>query len=218
MTKKTPMEELDERIARIMKKMERLSEKNPMFSCGKFPPKWKPPLTEQKIEAYEKKKKIRLPEDYRRFLSTALSGGTQPFYGFYGLETPKDEFEPIVEKTFPYTIENPLWIGELSEEEYDKFDEEEEKEDTTIWGFLLLCTEGCGMNSILVVNTEDPKTYGTVWFYDLCNDFGIAPIIDPKTKQPMHFLDWFEYWVDQTLALPDNEYFSYGELVDWKEE
>ncbi len=77
----------------------------------------------------------------------------------------------------------------------------------------MLCTEGCGMESILVVNTEDEETYGTVWFYDLCNDFGIAPIFNPKNKKPMSFLDWLEYWVDQTLELAEDEYFSYIELT-----
>ena len=64
-----------------------------------------------------------------------------------------------------------------------------------------------------IVNTEDEETYGTVWFYDLCNDFGIAPIFNPKTQKPMSFLDWLEYWVDQTLKLAEDEYFSYIELT-----
>ena len=63
-------------------------------------------------------------------------------------------------------------------------------------GLLTLCTEGCGMDSVLVVNSEDPATYGTVWYLDLANEVGIIPMYDPKTKKPFHFLDWLEYWVE----------------------
>ena len=70
------------------------------------------------------------------------------------------------------------------------------------------------MNCILIVNTDDTETYGTVWFDDLANDFGIAPILNQKTKKPMKFLDWFEYWLDRALKSPnDDDDFSFGELT-----
>ena len=64
-----------------------------------------------------------------------------------------------------------------------------------------------------IVNTEDAETYGTVWYYDLCNDAGIYPLINPVTKLTMNFLDWLEYYVDKTLELDDDEYFGYAELA-----
>lgn len=205
--------DIDSRILRILDKMKMLSSKNPEFPCGKFPPEWKPPISEGEVEAFEKENEVKLPEDYRRFITTAISSGTQPFYGLYGLteKKPSYEFEPVVEKPFPYTIKNPLFISEISDEKYEKLFSDEEN--AYMQGYILLCTEGCGMESILIVNTDDKETYGTVWFYDLCNDFGIAPIFNPKTKMPMTFLDWFEYWLDQTLILSDDEYFSYIELT-----
>ena len=210
------MIDIDNRISKIMDKMKKLSSKNLKFSCGEFPPKWKGPLSEEEVEAFEKEKGIKLPEDYRRFITTVASAGTQPFYGLYSLidnkPKPAYEFNPIVEKVFPYTIKNPFWVGKMTDEEYEKFFNDDE--DTSyMQGYIWLCTEGCGMESILIVNTEDEETYGTVWFYDLCNDFGIAPIFNPKTQKPMSFLDWLEYWVDQTLKLAEDEYFSYIELT-----
>lgn len=205
--------DIDSRILRIVDKMKMLSLKNPKFPCGKYPPEWKAPISESEVETFEKKNGVKLPEDYRRFITTAVSSGTQPFYGLYGLteKKPSYEFEPIVEKPFPYTVKNPLFISEISDEKYEKLFSDEEND--YMQGYILLCTEGCGMESILIVNTDDKETYGTVWFYDLCNDFGIAPILNPKTKMPMTFLDWFEYWLDQTLILSDDEYFSYIELT-----
>lgn len=61
-------------------------------------------------------------------------------------------------------------------------------------GFLLLCTEGCGIYYILIVNTSEPSTYGTIWLYDVGNDFGIVPLFHPKTKKPLCFLEWLERW------------------------
>lgn len=69
------------------------------------------------------------------------------------------------------------------------------------------------MYSILVVNTDDKDTYGTVWYYDIANDAGIFPIINPINNNTMSFLDWLEYYVDKTLELDDTDFFSYGELV-----
>ena len=54
------------------------------------------------------------------------------------------------------------------------------------------------MYSILVVNTDDKDTYGTVWYYDIANDAGIFPIINPINNNTMSFLDWLEYYVDKT--------------------
>ncbi len=208
---------MDNRISKIVEKMKKLPLKNPKFHCGEFPPKWEKPLSEKEAADFEKKKGIKLPEDYRIFITTVASAGTQPFYGLYGLTEPKPnyEFEPIVEKPFPYTIKKPLLISDISDKEYEQFFSEENDDSGYMQGYILLCTEGCGMDSILIVNTEDEETYGTVWFFDLDTDFGIAPIINPNNKKPMKFLDWFEYWVDKTLELSDDEFFSYGELVGY---
>ena len=193
--------------------MEELSEKNPEDSCGEFPPKWNEPLKEQVVEKYEKENAITLPEDYKRFITTVAGSGTQPFYGLYSLVGKVAKYDPraAVKEKFPYTVRNPLNIAEISNEEYDAiFETEEVNVDA---GYVLLCHEGCGMYSILVVNTDDEDTYGTVWYYDLANDAGIFPLINPVTNKAMSFLDWLEYYVDKTLELDDSEYFSYGELA-----
>lgn len=202
---------IDDRIERIMWKMDRLKEKSPEFACGKFPPEWKPPLSEQEVENYEKQNGIKLPEDYRRFVTTVAECGTQPFYGLYSLKASFYEDGPAVNKKFPFTVRKPFNILELSGEEYKAFWEDEINNVDA--GFLLLCTEGDAMYSILIVNTDNKETYGTVWYYDLANDFGIYPLINPKNGKPMCFLDWLEYYTDKTYELSDKEYFGYAELA-----
>ena len=202
---------VDERIRHIMKKAEGLAGKRNEFSCGEFPPKWKPPLSEQAVAAYEEKNGIRLPEDYRRFITTVASAGTQPFYGLQGLPVKRKDSDADVRKPFVYTVRSPLLLEEVLDEEYDRlFKAEEPGADT---GYLFLCHEGCGMYSILIVNSEDRETYGTVWYYDLANDVGILPLLAPDTGSPMSFLDWLEYYVDRTLGLDERGFFSYGELA-----
>lgn len=207
-------QELDERIARIMSKIEALRDRKPQFSCGKWPPAWEPPLSEEEAAAFEAKKSIRLPEDYRRFITTVAAGGSQPFYGLISLGQGREE--SFAEHPFPYALDSFPYLLYMTEEEMDAFYRDEEEEDapfTAGHGLLPLCTEGDGMDSVLVVNSEDPAVYGTVWFYDLANDFGIAPMRDPKTGKPFCFLDWLEYWADRTAGLASDGYFSFAETV-----
>ena len=69
------------------------------------------------------------------------------------------------------------------------------------------------MCSILIVNSDDKDTYGTVWYFDLANDAGIFPLLNPVNKKTMNFLDWLEYYVDRTLELDDDDFFTYAELT-----
>ena len=201
---------IDSRIAEIMAKMKGLSEKNPVDTCGEFPPKWSKPLYEERVRKFEEQYGITLPEDYRRFITTVAKGGTQPFYGMPSIdEIKKHDLKADLAQKFPYTLKDPLNIEKLTDAEYRAlFDS-----DVSEKGFIELCDEGCAMYSILIVNTDDEETYGTVWFYDLANDVGILPLIDPKSGAAMRFSDWLEYYVDRSLELDDEDYFSYIELT-----
>lgn len=204
--------DIDTRIKRIMEKMEKLPEKDPDFPCGKFPPEWNKPLKEERVAKFEEKHNIRLPEDYRRFITTVADGGSQPFYGMYSLFE-DDNKEINTSRKFMYTVKKPLDIFQLSDEEYKEFDNN--YEELAHSGFIFLCHEGCGMYSILVVNTDDKDTYGTAWYYDLANDAGILPLINPSTHKTMDFLDWLEYYADKTLELDNDEFFGYGEIAGY---
>lgn len=201
------LEQYDARISRIMAKIEAMRDKEFQICVGTWPPQWKPPLTEEEAAAFEAEKGIRLPEDYRRFITTVASSGSQPFYGL----------EPLIQKDcevdhpFPYTMDHILYFLYMTEEEMDAYYDDEDAPFAA--GLLPLCTEGDGMDSVLVVNSDDPDTYGTVWYFDLANDFGIAPMYDPNTGRPFHFLDWLEYWADRTAGLGPQDYFQFMETV-----
>lgn len=210
------MDNYDERIARIMAKIEALKEKEFSITCGDWPPTWEPPFSEEEVAAFETEKGIRLPADYRRFITTVAGAGSQPFYGLL----PFRQEEGAPERPFPFTLEHILYFLHMTEEELDALegdDEDDEDGSSLDQGLVALCTEGCGMDSVLVVNSEDPDTYGTVWFFDVANDFGAAPMRDKATGRPFHFLDWLEYWADRTAGLNEDDYFSFSETVQLPE-
>ena len=208
------LKQYDERIARIMTKIEALRDRKPQFTCGKWPPVWELPLSEEAVAAFEVEKSIRLPEDYRRFVTTVAAAGSQPFYGLQSFLKAENQ----AERPFPYTPENFPYFLYMTEEEMDAFyGDEDDEENAPINacdnGLIPLCTEGDGMDSVLVVNSKDPEVYGTVWYYDLANDCGIIPMRDAESGKLFHFLDWLEYWADRTAGLGDKDYFSYAETV-----
>lgn len=213
------MEQLDVRIARIMEKIEALRGREPKFACGDWPPVWDAPMSEEEVSAFEAEKGIRLPEDYRRFITTVAASGSQPFYGLARLGAGKkysaERTDPT--KPFPYGLDTLVYFLYMTEEEMDRFygdgDDPDVPANTCDNGLLFLCTEGDGMNSMLVVNSTDPEVHGTVWYFDLANDFGLVPMRDKETGKPFCFLDWLEYWADRTTALADDQYFSYMETV-----
>lgn len=104
-----------------------------------------------------------------------------------------------VSKPFPYTLDKPLLIFAMSEEEEEAYFSEDEDDEEIMGGFIPLCTEGCGMDNVLVVSAQDEAAYGTVWFYDLTNDFGIAPIRNRETGKPFSFwTGWNTGWILQS--------------------
>ena len=71
-------EQIDKRITRILEKFEEI---RGCTSCMNEDLNWTAPMSEKKVAAYEKKKGIRLPEEYRRFITSIGANGNKLFYG-----------------------------------------------------------------------------------------------------------------------------------------
>ncbi len=194
--------QIDERITRVLEKFEEI---RGCTSCWNEPLNWYAPMSEEEVAAYEKEKGIRLPEEYRRFITSIGANGNKLFYGIAHLDNQKEE-GCIPENPFPFSFDNFPFFLYMTEEELDNFDY-----DSACSGFLHLNTEGCGMDSVLVVNSTDPSVYGTVWFFDFANDFGTLPMRDKKTNKPFSFLDWLEYWAEQEET--DNKSFTFSDTA-----
>ena len=136
----------------------------------------KPPLSEGKIQAFEKKHNITLPEEYRLFLKEIGNGGSGPtVYDFYPLRAKRGQHP---QKPFPLT---KAWVWE---------EEEEPDEDLMASclsdGQLALCHQGDGEEWVLI--TTGPER-GNLW---LTTEFGVAP-----STPGCSFFDWFEAWMDE---------------------
>jgi hypothetical protein len=137
-----------------------------------------PILSESELAAFESANRIRLPNDYRRFLALVGNGGAGPFYGL----APLNAYGHDLSRPFPFTTATTALDEELGRlaDCYDEFP-----------GILEVCDQGSGIFSYLVVNGP---TYGTIWdgredFYPTELRFGI----------------WYRRWLERALRTLDNE-------------
>jgi hypothetical protein len=137
-----------------------------------------PPLSESELTAFEFANRIRLPDDYRRFLAVVGNGGAGPFYGL----------EPL--GTFGRDLSQPFQVttatDALTHEDLERLGDRHEYP-----GILEFCHHGCAIYSYLVVNGP---SYGTIW--DGREDFhptGLA------------FGVWYRRWLERALRTLGNE-------------
>lgn len=165
-----------------------------------------PPLSEAEVAEFEARYGVRLPEDYRAFLTRVANGGAGPGYGLIPLtdlftvdsdnpdEPPAEE---LVRRPFPFTEfynprKDPAW--NRLEKAVERGEVTREEADRRRWqldaGSLALADIGDGYLYFLVVTGP---TRGQVWVDLQINGEGLDP-----TR--MEFLDWYERWLDRTLA------------------
>lgn len=138
-----------------------------------------PPLSEQELAAFESAHGVRLPQDYRHFLSVIGNGGAGPFYGLQ----PLGAYRRDLSRPFPFVVATDT----LPEEELDQLSDD----DGVYPGILEICHQGCAIYAYLVVNGP---TYGTIWdgredYYPTGLTFGV----------------WYRRWLERALLALDNE-------------
>ena len=150
-----------------------------------------PCLTEDEVQAFERRSNVILPDDYRQFLLQFGNGGAGPGYGMLKLLSKNQDCSHLG-KPFPY--ESPADIllenGEL---EFD--------------GTLPLADYGCGMVALLVITG---KEWGKVW---LTGDEGISSLgkkwcgsvhasldRELEAEEAFSFSEWYRDWLVNSLA------------------
>jgi hypothetical protein len=170
-------------------------------------------LTERQVAAFERRYAVELPPEYRAFIAGVANGGAGPAYGLYSLaeavtEEPRgrvpDDFlsTPFRHRGAYNPCQDPklasFWrrveSGEVEEDEADR------RSLYQAAGTLVLCHEGCGILHVLVVTGP---SRGQMWVDDRCNDQGLFPL-------GVAFFDWYERWLDSTLAGGDGIWWQCG--------
>ncbi|MFJ3960266.1 SMI1/KNR4 family protein [Streptomyces sp. NPDC090036] len=150
----------------------------------------RPPLPEAEVRAFEAEHGIRLPEEYRTFVTTVGDGPAGPGYGLMPLITPRagvdddwavdDEWR---EDRRPGRLAAPCPIR--TPRPFDVNRRFDEAEGLTL-GTLMLAEEGCGMYSRLIL--AGPLA-GQVWHLD--QDFGTCVPESPD------FRTWYTDWLEK---------------------
>lgn len=210
--------ELLEQCKRIKTKLENLRKSDKslkQFGSENHKYKLNKVLTENEIINFEEQYKVKLPLEYRIFLKHIGNGGAGPYYGverlfdslYRDLDYKNENKKVNLAKPFPHTSDwNLDFDSYSSNEEYEKdyFSKEHSN------GILRLCNFGCGVFISLVVNG---KEFGNIWFDDRCNDHGIYSAPGIKENEKITFLDWYEEWLDKSLAIEKDK--NYEQFISF---
>jgi hypothetical protein len=168
--------ELQKEVLALKDLVDKLRDQDPkrlVFGSNSHGYSLRSPLSEQHVQDFETLNGIRLPEDYRLFLTTVASSGAGPYYGI----TPLMHHRAIsgLSKPFPWTEK-----CEMTDEEYDLFWE-------SPLGCLDFCHQGCAGFYVLVVNGTLHGQMCEVW------EEWVRPT-------GYSFLEWYRHWAEQKLG------------------
>jgi hypothetical protein len=161
-----------------------------------------PVAAESEVVKFEARWRIRLPEEYRAFITLAGDGGAGPAYGLFPLEETvscRGTQIPagLLQKPFPFLAaynprEDPKMFDYWQRSKSRKVttQEHEARKLKEIAGTLPLCHEGCGDFHLLVVSGA---ARGQMWLDATVSDGGYWPL-------SVGFLDWYVRWLDGALA------------------
>ena len=209
---------MKEQLIRIQQKLAqaKAADKNlEVFGADAHKYHLNPPVSEEKVRAFEEKYGLQLPECYRAFMliigdakAKKLDFIAGPYYGLYAFGTSLDSL--LYEKIETY-LKAPCNLSpDMTKEEWETLsdpllpsEEEEEDDDDKYFaqrakvfgGLLPLGSQGCTYEHALVLNG---KYAGRVVNVDL-------DLAQPKFAFEANFLDWYERYLDEVIS---------GQLID----
>jgi SMI1/KNR4 family protein SUKH-1 len=144
----------------------------------------RPPLIEEALAAIEGRLAVRLPDDYRAFLTRTGDGGAGPYYGLMRLDHPAQL--GLMRGPFAFTAP---WLpeqGRTSEAAW-----RDHLDDRWLRGCVGLAHLGCGMVAVLVV---DGAAAGQVWCDARGHGAGLFPI---HASFEAFYLEWIRQMTHQ---------------------
>ena len=108
-------------LERVADKLAELMSRQDPGSAPGDAMRWRPPLAEPAVAAWEAEHGVVLPEDYRAFITRVAGSGTRPFHGLRELGVPdRDNDLSYLDpgRPFPYTFTRPLVCDPADEAPY----------------------------------------------------------------------------------------------------
>lgn len=183
------------------------------------------PLADDELAELEAQLGVRLPEDYRDFLTRVGAGGAGPAYGVFPVRRVQSRWRwegdgadladlALLTRPFPEHGPDPEAVDALlaerpEEEDFDEiedFDEAAEAWDER-WDALMFAPErtagalvishlGCAQREWLIISGTHR---GTVWSDCRVDDIDLAPLLD-DAGTPVSFARWYLDWLEQAEA------------------
>lgn len=146
------------------------------------------PASKRALAKFESKHGIELPRDFRAFISELGNGGAGPYYGILPLSKWTDHI-PLADIPTGFLAEpNPI------PHSYERSDNWLETygltEDDWCRGTIVIASQGCTYYCTLIVSGP---CRGRILYVDEC----LEP---PHLLAERCFLDWYERWLDETIA------------------
>jgi SMI1/KNR4 family protein SUKH-1 len=204
----------------IRESLHRLARARPkVFGAEGHRFKLNPPLSEVDVAQFENTHHIRLPEDYRRFITEIGNGGAGPYYGVFPLGYMDDQGFDLAPWDKPYGLVGDLaadfphresWndltgyppaeLADESEEEYERQLSAFEKRyyaASVMNGGFPICHMGCALRVWLIVTGEQR---GRLLRDGRSENTGLSPIL-LKNGSRADFSGWYLEWLEDALAL-----------------
>lgn len=186
------------RIRRILTKLDKVRHRRlKCFGSDTHRFELRSPASPADVEAFELERSIRLPADFRAFLTTAGDGGAGPYYGIFPLRQLADFAASFSDEPTDWLAAEPCPLHP----EFPAPPTPDACLDPHLYqGTLLIGTRGCSYETLLIVVGEHT---GRIVYVDAD---GSVPYVCRETD----FLAWYERWLDELLAGYATDWFGYG--------
>jgi hypothetical protein len=175
------------------------------------------PSAEADVYGFEEQHRVRLPAEYRQFLTAVGNGGAGPYYGVFplgkwdgaghGLEAWReaDGLIGTLGESFPFTGKwNDLQgmpadeLRETNGEEYERQSDQFESRyfnSSLVNGAIPICHEGCALRIWLVLTGQ---LAGHLWRDTRAEYTGLTPL-RLADGSPAKFSLWYTEWLEDAL-------------------
>lgn len=186
----------------LVKQAGRVDRECKVFGSSKHRYCLNPVLSDEIVSKYEEKNHIKLPSEYKFFITQVGNGGAGPDYGIYPL---------VVNNPCRCDMKPPFISSKLTKDEWkeklrplededcpdDEFDRMEEELSS---GVYALGTKGCTFENITVSSGEDENR---VFYINFDWDEDAMPY-----DTEMNFLTWYEHFFEEIIN--GNDVSGYG--------